>query len=129
MVATADDVHERLERKNVIILDVRRHDEYTGAFLQECCARFGRIPGAVWLEWDRLLDETTYKSLDAMKAELESVGATPDKEIVPYCHRGARSSNTYIALKLLGYPNVRNYVGSWHEWSHRTELPMECGEG
>ena len=47
---------------------------------------------------------------------------------MPYCHRGARSANTYYALKAAGLPRVRNYIGSWHEWSRDDSLPSETGE-
>jgi len=56
---------------------------------------------------------------------LQECGVDPESEIVPYCHRGARSANTYYALKHAGLPRVRNYIGSWHEWSARRELPIE----
>ena len=48
-----------------------------------------------------------------------------ESEIVPYCHRGARSANTYYALQHAGLTKVRNYIGAWHEWSARAELPIE----
>jgi len=60
-----------------------------------------------------------------MRGLLRESGVDPDSEIVPYCHRGARSANTYYALKHAGLPKVRNYIGSWHEWSSRPELPVE----
>jgi len=46
---------------------------------------------------------------------------TPDKTIIPVCHGGYRSANTFLALKSLGYPRVRNYVGSWAEWGNRDD--------
>ena len=51
-------------------------------------------------------------------------GLDPKIDLVPYCHRGARSANTYYALRYAGCPNVRNFIGSWHEWSARDELPI-----
>ena len=62
-----------------------------------------------------------------MKNILATHGISPEKEIVPYCHRGARSAYLYWALKSLGYPRVRNFLGSWHEWSAREDLPLEKG--
>jgi thiosulfate/3-mercaptopyruvate sulfurtransferase len=128
LMATADDIMAQQGQHDLLVLDVRRLEEYLGTiFRQECCPRSGRIPGCLWFEWERVLSETTFKPLDEMQAELTSAGITPDKHIVVYCHRGARSSNTFIALKMLGYPHVRNYIGSWHEWSNRPELPLENG--
>ena len=53
----------------------------------------------------------------------ESAGVTPDKEVVTYCQGGYRAAHAYVALRLLGYPRVRNYTGSWKEWGDREELP------
>jgi thiosulfate/3-mercaptopyruvate sulfurtransferase len=125
LLATAEDITARLGQPEFLVLDVRREDEYRGTFRQACCVRSGRVPGAVWLEWDRLLSHPQLRPPEEMRAELAAAGVDPNDEIIVYCHRGARSANTYLALKLLGYPRVRNYIGSWHEWSNRPDLPME----
>jgi thiosulfate/3-mercaptopyruvate sulfurtransferase len=127
ILATADQLLAAQRDADTLLLDVRREEEYRGTFRQECCTRSGRMPGAVWFEWDRLLAPPRFKSADAMRAELAAAGVTPEREIIAYCHRGARSAHTYLALKLLGFPHVRNCIGSWHEWSNRAELPMEKG--
>ena len=112
-----------------MILDVRSHDEYAGKDTSQHCSRSGRIPGAVWLEWTQLLENPlSYRQVTDLQKRLNDVGATPDKEILVYCHQGNRASNTYLALQLLGYARVRNYVGSWHEWAARLDLPMEKDE-
>jgi thiosulfate/3-mercaptopyruvate sulfurtransferase len=59
--------------------------------------------------------------------QLRNVGIDPRKEIITYCHRGARAASAYYALKALGFPKVKNYVGSWHEWSSLTRLPVKTG--
>ena len=50
-----------------------------------------------------------------------SKGVTPDKTIIPFCQGGYRSANTFLVLCSLGYPHVRNYVGSWGEWGNRDD--------
>ena len=126
VLATIDQVAKRLHNVSSVVVDVRSREEYGGLNNSQDCARNGRIPGAVWLEWNTLLDGPfAYLQIDALQKRLQQVGITPDKEIIVYCHSGNRSSNTYLALQLLGYAKVRNYVGSWHEWSSRPDLPIE----
>lgn len=127
LLATAGEIAARCREPGVVMLDVRRQAEYRGEFYQECCARFGRVPGAVWFHWERALKGGRFRPLGAIRAELEALGVTPDRTVIPYCHRGARSANTTLALRLLGFPDVRNSIGSWHEWSHRADLPLEAG--
>jgi len=127
--ASTDYVAKRIRNTATVILDVRGRDEYSGKDTSQHCARSGRIPGAVSLEWTQLLENPlSYRQVADLEKRLKDVGATPEKEILVYCHQGNRSSNTYLALQLLGYPRVRNYVGSWHEWAARLDLPLEKDE-
>jgi thiosulfate/3-mercaptopyruvate sulfurtransferase len=123
-LATWRDVYERLHRRDVVILDTRSEGEYRGTVVR--AKRGGAIPGAVHIEWTRNLDETgAFKPGPELRALYERAGVTPDKEVVTYCQGGYRAAHTYLALRLLGYPRVRNYVGSWGEWGNREELPVE----
>ncbi|WP_236739200.1 sulfurtransferase [[Phormidium ambiguum] IAM M-71] len=87
----------------------------------------GHIPGAVHIEHTLTLnDDGTFKSLEELQALYTSKGITPDKEVFPYCAIGGRSAYTWFVLKhLLSYPNVRNYDGSWNEWSRLPDVPIE----
>jgi thiosulfate/3-mercaptopyruvate sulfurtransferase len=112
----------------VVILDIRSEGEHTGAEKADCCPRAGRIPGSLWLGWGRLIDpEGRFPDGEQARRLLADAGVTPEKEIIVYCHRGARAANTYLALKHLGFPRVRNFIGSWHEWSRRPDLPADSG--
>ncbi len=86
----------------------------------------GAIPGAVHLEWtNNLAPDGTYKSAADLKAMYEALGVTPDREVVTYCQGGYRAAHTYLALRLAGFPRVRNYTGSWKEWGDGEGLPVE----
>jgi len=125
-IATWRDVEARLGQRDVVILDTRSDDEYTGTLVR--AKRGGRIPGAVHVEWTRNLGpDGRFKPVDELRKMYESAGVTPDKEVVTYCQGGYRAAHGYLALRLLGYPRVRNYTGSWKEWGDREDLPIETG--
>ena len=89
-------------------------------------ARGGAIPGAVHLEWtNNLGPDGAFKPAGELKEMYERAGVTPDREVVTYCQGGYRAAHSYLALRLIGYPRVRNYIGSWKEWGDRTDLPIE----
>ena len=118
------DVNDRLGAADVVIVDTRSDGEYCGTTVR--AARGGAVPGAVHLEWtNNLAPDGAFKSTDELKQMYERAGVTPDREIVTYCQGGYRAAHSYLALRLLGYPRVRNYVGSWKEWGDRVDLPIE----
>ena len=88
--------------------------------------RGGAVPGAVHIEWTQnLTPEGEFKPAAALRAMYEDAGVTPDREVITYCQGGYRAAHAYLALRLLGYPRVRTYVGSWKEWGDRDDLPVE----
>mgnify|MGYP000143717646 FL=1 len=105
------------------LLDARTPQEYRGEIFMmkppEGTERAGHIPGAINIEHILALNEDgTFKSVAALNALYKARGITADKEVFTYCAIGARSACTWFVLKyLLGYPHVRNYDGSWNEWS------------
>ncbi|HWN67867.1 MAG TPA: sulfurtransferase [Haliangium sp.] len=119
----------------IIKLDVRDRDEWQGTssspYGVDFCPRKGRIPGAVWLEWYRVLDRSgdapRFRSRDQLLATCREVGIRPDDTIYVYCFKGSRAALVMVALTLAGFREVRNYFASWNEWSRDLALPIETG--
>ena len=120
---------------DTVLLDVRDIDEWIGdsssPYGRDYAPRKGRIPGAKWLEWYRFMKPSSMgpmiKSPDEVKAEAATAGISTDDTIYLYCFKGARASNTFLALKQAGFSDVRMYFGSWNEWSRDPALPIESG--
>lgn len=137
-----EDVVVSLEDENTVFLDTRTWDEYAGnPYIdgdkvepwKNGAYTFGRIPNSVHLEWVDVVDDKgdrRFIGLDEMRAKFEKIGVTPDKKVIAYCQSGVRSAHsTYVLTELLGYPDVRNYDGSWIEWSYnyvnKQNVPIE----
>jgi thiosulfate/3-mercaptopyruvate sulfurtransferase len=128
--AFCDDVQQAIARVDRVLVDVRTPQEYNG----ECFMthppkgdeRAGHIPGAIHVPYEMTLNEDgTFKSVEELQALYQDKGITPDRQIITYCAVGGRSGYAWFVLKyLLGYSDVRNYDGSWNEWS-RSNLPIE----
>ena len=123
-VATVDEVLAGISKPETVIIDTRTDGEYLGTTVR--ALRGGAIPGAVHLEWTKNLDDKGFfKTAEQLEQMYLDAGIGPDKEVIPHCHGGYRSAHTYLALRLIGYPKVRNYLGSWGEWGNKPELPVE----
>lgn len=131
--AFREDVLRHLGRGGALV-DVRSPQEYSGEMLhmpdypQEGAMRGGHIPGARNVPWKRAAnDDGSFRTASELeKIYADEIGLKRDEEIIAYCRIGERSSHTWFVLKhLLGYPNVRNYDGSWTEWGNLVGVPIE----
>jgi thiosulfate/3-mercaptopyruvate sulfurtransferase len=123
-LATVDDVVAAIGSPGRKILDARTVAEMDGTDTR-LSSRGGVIPTALPLYWEDLLDPATktFKSADELMAIYAKHGVLPSDEVIAYCWVGHRSAVDLFALHLIGYGRLRNYLGSWEEWSRRTDLP------
>jgi len=122
LYATQEQVRSTIGNTDRILLDTRGSDEFTGERHKDGAARAGAIPGAVNMDWALAIDyHDGHKFFPAekLKSIYAEVGIDGTKPVITYCHSGVRSAHTlFVLTELLGYKNVRNYDGSWIEWSH-----------
>lgn len=134
-LANLDDMIIAINNPKVKLLDNRDEDEWRGIssspYGVDFAPRKGRIPGARWVEWHNFMDTSQeiphFKSPEEIRTICAQVGLDVNDEIIIYCFKGARASNTYIALLMAGFNKIRNYYGSWNEWSRHPELPIDEG--
>lgn len=131
-LATFEDVREAMQKSEILLVDTREQEEFSGQPYiskgklhkwKKGAATYGCIPSAVHLNWSDAVDlkgDHRFKCLKDLKHNFMQAGITPDKDIIVYCQSGVRSAHTaYVLSEILGFPKVRNYDGSWIEWSHR----------
>ncbi len=114
------EVRARIDDPEVVFVDTRTADEYAA----------GHIPGAVNINYplNALPDAPKFwKPASELMALYEEHGVTPDRLVIPYCTTGVRSAVTFFSLRLIGYPAVSLYTGSWKEWESHPETPKETG--
>ena len=131
--AFRDTVMQHVVAKGKLI-DVRSPQEFSGErthmpeYPNEGALRGGHIPGAASVPWAKAVAEDgTFKDARALQEIYqEGAGIAPADDVIVYCRIGERSSHTWFVLRyLLGYPNVRNYDGSWTEWGNLVGAPIE----
>lgn len=121
-LATADQIMASIrgDGEPMQIIDTRNDVEHLA----------GTIPGSVHLEWIHHLNpDGTFRPVEELAEIYRNAGVSPDQETVTYCASGYRAAHTYVVLKLLGYPRVRNYAPSWKEWGARHDVEIAYPEG
>lgn len=114
-------LRQQSNREDLVIIDTRTAKEYAQ----------GHLPNAINWDWMNAVPVGAWELMrdaEELRAEFAQMGVTPDKEVVTYCRSGVRAAHTYLVLRTLGFPRVRNYDGSWLEWSHHLTAESN-GEG
>lgn len=126
VIAEADDILRQLGDPELGIWDARSAEEYAGT--KVLAQRAGHIPGAVNIDWLELMDrqrDMRLVDLDMLADRLRECGLGPEKRIVTHCQSHHRSGLSYLVMKILGYPDIKGYHGSWSEWGNRDDTPIE----
>ncbi|WP_297695646.1 sulfurtransferase [uncultured Eudoraea sp.] len=118
------DVHS-----NITIVDTRNAEEYSGILKKKGASKAGRIPGSIHIDWAEAVDpehSKKFRSIEELQKIYNGLEMNIKDTVIVYCHSGYRSSlTTYVLKELMGFENVRNYDGSWVEWSYFNDLPYE----
>lgn len=126
VIAEIDDILPRLGDSDVGVWDARSPEEYNGTKL--LAKRGGHIPGAVNIDWLELIDKAQafrLVDLESLQQRLNTLGLSSDKEIITHCQTHHRSGLSYLVMKILGYPRIKGYHGSWSEWGNRDDTPID----
>lgn len=92
---TIDALKQKIDAgEKFILIDVRTEKEYMA----------GHIKGAVWI------------SRGTLEFDIQDTTADPKADIVVYCRSGARGSLSMLALKDIGYENVKDLDGGFKNW-------------
>lgn len=127
VITTKDELKTIVKRPSAdtVILDARSVEEYAGKEI-DGIPRAGHIPSSINLPWNAFLNsDATVKDHEAIKKILEEHGIQEHQQMITYCLGGVRSAWLYFILRLVGCEQVRNYPGSWWEWSRDFAAPAE----
>lgn len=119
VLATAGEIKESLKNKNLVLVDARSEAEFSGYDVR--AVRRGHIPSALNIDWENNIENGTFKEIRKLTKIYSRIPKSSN--IVTYCQGGYRAANAFVVLKMLGYKNVKMYLGSWGEWGNSINLP------
>lgn len=125
-VATADDVAAAIDEPGTRLLDTRTREEHAGVDLRSN-PRGGAIPSSILLNWEDTLsgELQTFKPSDELASLFQSHGLTTRDSVITYCQAAGRAAHELFVLYLMGYDDLRLYLGSMEDWSRQPDRPLQ----
>lgn len=123
LLATYNEIFTAIKNKGdqVLLIDSRSNSEFDGSTIR--ASKAGHIPGAINIDWSENIENGAFKVHEKLRKIYSNI--PKHAKIITYCQGGYRAANSYIALKMLGYRNVKVYLGSWGEWGNKVGLPVK----
>lgn len=123
LLATYNEIFTAIKNKGdqVLLIDSRSNSEFDGSIIR--ASKAGHIPGAINIDWSENIENGAFKVHEKLRKIYSNI--PKHAKIITYCQGGYRAANSYIALKMLGYRNVKVYLGSWGEWGNKVGLPVK----
>ena len=121
-----DEVLASLDSENVIIVDARPVEQYSGKAKDHNSERNGHIKGAINIPFSQLTQDDSphmFRSKDELQKLFNDHNIQAGSTIVTYCGSGIWASPVYFAVRSLGY-KVRFYDASFQEWGNDESLPI-----
>ncbi|MBU5265460.1 sulfurtransferase [Virgibacillus proomii] len=121
-----EEVKQRLKNKTAVLVDSRARERYLGE-MEPLYARAGHIPGAKNFFWKGVLrSDGSWKSEEELQKHFADL--IKDDEIIISCGSGISACPNILALKTLGYRNVKLYPGSFSDWISYGDNEVAVGE-
>ncbi len=120
ILAGYEEIKSAMRKGKTVILDARSVAEYDGSAVR--AAQAGHIPKAINIDWENNRAGSVFKDPKTLSEMYKDI--PKDAQIITYCQGGYRAANSFVVLKMLGYKNVKMYLGSWGEWGNKLDLPV-----
>ncbi|KAL6266959.1 hypothetical protein P5V15_000045 [Pogonomyrmex californicus] len=105
-----EELLEAQKDKNVLIVDVREHDEINET---------GKLPGSIHIPKDDVSNVFLNLSEEEFENKYGKRKPTKDTKIIFSCRSGRRSGWVQETMQKLGYTKAYNYTGGWQDWESK----------